>query len=319
MSRKSRTTLSVVERLIEQRRLFQDWLTKLSGEVDGMPPHVVERVRNDYRARFDGVMRELGEHRDALREALHEAQERHDGLDSQQTAKKDELAEMKLRRQVGEIDENRFKEQSGMLKAVLDGFQKDISSAMREIERYEEILDVITTDEKPAPPLAPAAAAADDEDEYEDDEEEEEDDEEEEEEPVRAPAPSRAAPPPPPRPAPPPAPRSSPPPAQKASVDDLAFLRSITPPQGTRPVSAPTPQPPPPPAPRAAPAPEVSNFNAAPGLVHLPPDEDDEPAAAPAAAVPASREEGLVCGECGALNRPTEWYCEKCGAELAAL
>ena len=27
----------------------------------------------------------------------------------------------------------------------------------------------------------------------------------------------------------------------------------------------------------------------------------------------------LKCNECGALNYPTEWYCERCGAELAAL
>ncbi|MEP6572779.1 MAG: hypothetical protein ABJD11_08785 [Gemmatimonadota bacterium] len=27
----------------------------------------------------------------------------------------------------------------------------------------------------------------------------------------------------------------------------------------------------------------------------------------------------LKCGECGTMNRPTEWYCERCGAELAAL
>src|SRR5258708_2905205 len=27
----------------------------------------------------------------------------------------------------------------------------------------------------------------------------------------------------------------------------------------------------------------------------------------------------LKCGECGSMNRPTEWYCERCGAELAAL
>jgi hypothetical protein len=26
----------------------------------------------------------------------------------------------------------------------------------------------------------------------------------------------------------------------------------------------------------------------------------------------------LRCGECGAMNRPLEWYCEKCGAELTA-
>ncbi len=27
----------------------------------------------------------------------------------------------------------------------------------------------------------------------------------------------------------------------------------------------------------------------------------------------------LKCQECGAMNRPTEWYCESCGAELAAI
>ena len=27
----------------------------------------------------------------------------------------------------------------------------------------------------------------------------------------------------------------------------------------------------------------------------------------------------LKCNECGGLNYPTEWYCERCGAELAAL
>ena len=27
----------------------------------------------------------------------------------------------------------------------------------------------------------------------------------------------------------------------------------------------------------------------------------------------------LKCAECGAMNYPTEWYCERCGAELAAL
>ena len=26
----------------------------------------------------------------------------------------------------------------------------------------------------------------------------------------------------------------------------------------------------------------------------------------------------LKCSECGTLNYPTEWYCERCGGELAA-
>jgi uncharacterized OB-fold protein len=27
----------------------------------------------------------------------------------------------------------------------------------------------------------------------------------------------------------------------------------------------------------------------------------------------------LRCRECGTMNLPTEWYCEQCGAELAAV
>lgn len=32
-----------------------------------------------------------------------------------------------------------------------------------------------------------------------------------------------------------------------------------------------------------------------------------------------SGERTLRCAECGAMNLPTEWYCERCGAELASL
>ena len=48
----------------------------------------------------------------------------------------------------------------------------------------------------------------------------------------------------------------------------------------------------------------------------------DEPVAptaeaeADARAAEASRT--LKCQECGWMNYPTEWYCEKCGGELAA-
>ena len=35
--------------------------------------------------------------------------------------------------------------------------------------------------------------------------------------------------------------------------------------------------------------------------------------------VPAEQTKTLKCQECGTMNYPTEWYCERCGAELAAL
>jgi hypothetical protein len=33
----------------------------------------------------------------------------------------------------------------------------------------------------------------------------------------------------------------------------------------------------------------------------------------------AERHKTLKCQECGTMNYPTEWYCERCGAELAAV
>jgi hypothetical protein len=34
---------------------------------------------------------------------------------------------------------------------------------------------------------------------------------------------------------------------------------------------------------------------------------------------PVEGAKSLKCAECGAMNFPTEWYCERCGAELASL
>jgi hypothetical protein len=43
------------------------------------------------------------------------------------------------------------------------------------------------------------------------------------------------------------------------------------------------------------------------------------PAEAGAGTKSGTTQRTLKCGECGAMNLPTEWYCERCGAELAAL
>jgi uncharacterized OB-fold protein len=35
--------------------------------------------------------------------------------------------------------------------------------------------------------------------------------------------------------------------------------------------------------------------------------------------VPAEQAKTLKCAECGTMNYPTEWYCERCGGELATM
>ena len=126
----------------------------------------------------------------------------------------------------------------------------------------------------------------------------------------------------------------------QGKLDELAFLKSVTGGEAAPP-SAPAPPASPSPAQRARPSGgfKAAEVPAAPphhppppapaaGPAHAPaPASPPTPAPQPVAARPADPakdrasqgQKTLKCGECGTLNRPTEWYCERCGAELAAL
>jgi len=293
MTRKGTKSQSAVERLLDQQRQYQDWLERLDAEAAGAAPsHVARRVRADYAARLDDVTKELAEHEDGVRQALEEAEERAEGLTKQHADRTDELAEARLRRQVGEFTEEQYEEIATRCKDSLADLTKEIGAVERDIDRYEEILGLIRGVRKaaapPPPPPPPAAAPA------------------VEERAVAAAEPRG-------RPSDPGRPRISQP---QLVVDELAFLRSITDKGGA---AAAAPQP--------APAPEPGRPEPARAdLVRRPAEERPKPerAPAPAGAAPggAPRESDpttktLVCTECGTKNLPSEWYCEKCGAELA--
>jgi len=295
MTRKSPRAQSqpVVERLLEQRRQYQEWLAKLDADAAGAAPsHVAARVREDYAARLEAVTSELREHEEGVRQALAEVAERAEEMARERGARNDELAEARLRRQVGEFDEVRYDEVAGRCKAVLGELAKDISAAERDIERYEEILALIQGPERveerapaarPAPPSpAPAAVAA----------------------------------------APPREPRVSQP--QIRVADELAFLRSVVAGGESKVQPAPAPAPPPAAPPPVAPAaPRVSSPGMQIPRFVAPPPATPEGQAAKQHRPPEGHREAdehaktLKCPECGTLNSPTEWYCEKCGAELS--
>lgn len=105
-----------------------------------------------------------------------------------------------------------------------------------------------------------------------------------------------------------------------AGVDELAFLKSVSEDEKTGPsarrASGGVPRPPETLGPPNVASPSQPLTTAAHTL---------EPTGGPTAAdmqgrpsVPTAQRT-LKCGECGTMNRPTEWYCERCGAELADL
>ena len=98
--------------------------------------------------------------------------------------------------------------------------------------------------------------------------------------------------PPPPPPSPPP-PLPPPPQKRRTPGDELAFLRSVTDDKNT-------------PSPRRATGAQYQI------------DEGATPEA-PVNADDVEVEKTLKCRKCGTMNLATEWYCENCGAELAAM
>jgi hypothetical protein len=297
MAKPTSETDTTIEALLQQRAQYEQWLARLDSAGDKAPPAVRARVRGDYEARLRGVIDQLRGFSATIAEELERHKGTQTGLDGERREAEEALAEAEVRHAVGEYSEEewrRINEESGALLGRLRG---ELRSVGDEIARLAEVQSLIGGAPKraeappPAPPPPPVAVAP-----------------EPEPEPVAPPPPPAPAPAAAARPAPKPAPREpeithGPPPA-----DELAFLKSVAPEEERKPA----------PAPAAAAARRGSN----PGPSGARGTEGAGTAsqtAAPGKPGAAGVAKTLKCGECGTLNRPTEWYCERCGAELAGI
>jgi hypothetical protein len=300
--RKDKSTAEI-QRLLEERRRIEQWLERLAMAADKTPAAVRERVQGDYRARLTAVVTELKGYADDLRGALAEQQARRDDLKGQERHATEELAEAELRHAVGEFAEPEWQSRKGAILERLIGIREGLGDAEEEIGEFEEVLSALDSApprraevRAPAPPPPPATP------------------------PPVAPPPAapRPAPAEPrvslgselglrdlsasgPRPAVPAAPpekaRAGAPPQAEAFGDELAFLKAVTEDR------------------KHAPAPRTSGATRAIPDVEKLADQQAVSQSRPS----VMNQRTLKCGECGAMNLPTEWYCDRCGAELATL
>ncbi len=307
MSKAPTKSTAAIQRLLEERRQYEAWIARIDAAGGAAPSTVRSRVRSDYEARLNAVTEELKVHAEAARLMAAQRKELRRDLQTKETTAAERLSEAELRHAVGEYDESQWTQVHKDALAELVSVREELGSIEEDIAQLEELERLVRLRPPTAPAQAPAASP-----------------------PAAAPAPNPTlAPAPttstmprvgsPPRPQPPgPAPqppRPEPKPEPKASdkptmIDELAFLKSVTEDE-KRGIGSPTPppatrrsgaqfQPSEPAAGRSAPAPT-------PAPAALPANDEPEPVRT------------LKCRECGTMNLPTEWYCESCGAELAAL
>jgi len=326
--------LSEVPSLLEERRKYEGWIAALEARRESTPPHVFQRVHDDYRGRLKRVEEQLAAYRGAIETERNNVESRLGQIRREEQNRYDERAELDLRIQVGELS-------AADAGTTIRSLDDNLGQLARERERLDAQISAFSR-------LLGGAAAA----------------------PTRPPNPEppRAAPPEPP-PAPAPEPRVS---ATGGAFDELAFLSSVVEfdrpsadpaapaASGNPPVTRASAEP-------AAPPPRLADIQDRNLEALAPRDEggaslltgvsgtaptathdanasesmlrDLGGSGAPRSETPsvigrratgaapltgrqtatAEQPKTLKCTECGAMNYPTEWYCERCGAELAAL
>lgn len=139
-------SIDEVRSLVAERQRYDDWLTALDARRAETPSRVFDRVHADYVARRDAVMTQLREHVGALSSHGDELDRRLTTLEAELATLEDERIEAMLRTAVGEYDDDRWEvvrqdveakiaslgEQRGGLLAEVDEIRTLLASASSE-------------------------------------------------------------------------------------------------------------------------------------------------------------------------------------------
>lgn len=305
---------------MEERARYEGWLAQLEARRDSTPPHVFDRVSADYRDRLQRVMEQLSSRAGDLENSAASLASRIAALFTDESTRKDERAEAELRAMVGEFTEDHAREVVSKCDEAIATLVSDREAVSGELTRVQQILAVARPGAVVAPPpqaTAPLPQADDDEAIV----------------PIESLAPADA-------------PEDAQPAKPAAAFDELAFLQSVV---HNPPANAPAPEATSPHA-EDRPAADAAATNGASSNAHggaasaeslgapnraptpilsRPPISEDAalpqstltPGSIPAFLkdMPTEQIKTLKCQECGTMNYPTEWYCERCGGELAAM
>jgi TolA-binding protein len=279
MAEREPVSLDALNGLLKERQRYEEWLAALEDKRTNTSDSVYQRVRSDYQTRLREVSSKLAERAGELRESIDSLTVKLEEVSSQELQQREARQEAELRAAVGEYTDKQWKEIGGAWDKELTRLSKEKSSLDAQLSELNRIF-ALSMKEKQAEGTAHVRPGSEDG--------------------------LRSAPVSPvvPRPAIPEPPTLNPPSRIEQPVANRAQTPTNTP--GTR-----------------------SPFDQFPVL--RPGSAPGTPPSTTAVATPPSvprsggqdprseQHKTLKCPECGAANYPTEWYCERCGGELATM
>jgi hypothetical protein len=357
MTKSKTNALDTLRALIAERQQYDQWISTLESKRDGTPEQVFNRVYSDYASRRDRVVEEIKSHAEELQLSIAALSARLGEVAKEEDARRETLQEAELRAAVGEYDVAQWESLQAEANRELGKIASERASLENQLAELDSIrkLSEVTAlgaetsaaasvpmpvpvsaqpeASKPAafssgPDAAPVSATRPFTPERDHSD-------------IQRPALSEAGWPTrdivesPAAAAPPAAPlRSAASSASTPSTPSTVLASAPAPPApASRPFSVP-PEPPRATTDPAATAPRPSAFPPAPPPAPAPPSRKkrDTPSgkdsqisagfSKPVSTPSDSRPEvnkTLKCPECGTANYPTEWYCERCGGELATM
>ncbi|HEX9607380.1 MAG TPA: hypothetical protein VF962_09135 [Gemmatimonadaceae bacterium] len=279
MAEKEPVSLDALNGLLKERQRYEEWLAALEEKRASTPDSVYQRVQSDYQTRLREVSSKLAERAGELRENIDALTVRLEEISRQERQQREARQEAELRAAVGEYTDKQWKEIGGAWDKELARLVKEKGAVDAQLNELSRIF-ALSVKEKQAEAIAAGRAISGD---------------------GSRPPISPVVP----RPAIPEPPTLNPP----ARVEQQVATRSQQPSQN-------------PPGGR-------SPFDEFPVL--RPGGGSGTPPSTAVATPPSVPKTGgtqdprseqhktLKCPECGAANYPTEWYCERCGGELATM
>jgi len=280
MADREPVSLDALNGLLKERQRYEEWLTALEQKRGVTSDAVYQRVQGDYQARLREVSSKLAERAGELRESIDTLTARLEEISRQELQQREARQEAELRAAVGEYTDKQWKEIGGAWDKEISRLSKEKAALDTQLTELNRIF-ALSMKEKQAEAIAHGRPGSEDG-------------------VGRAPISPVV-----PRPAIPEPPTLNPP----SRID-----QSVSRQQPTTP-SAPQTRSPfdqfPVLRPGGAPATPPST-----AAVATPP---SVPKSGGSQDPRSEQHKTLKCPECGAANYPTEWYCERCGAELASL
>jgi hypothetical protein len=298
--------LDAVAGLMLERQRYEAWIAQLEAKRAITPPHVFERVRADYEARLKDVIAQLSGRTTELKDTIAALTTRLAALQKEESKLRDERYEAELRAAVGEYTPEQWKDLVATSDAELARRAADRANVSSELARLQQILSMSGSRAASGelPPLPANALDGSDAS-------------------GSTSAPITAVPG---------APGTREPGRPGPNFDELAFLKSVIDPRAEAAAASQAPASPGAPTPGAPPPASDAGSSSAPrprpGAAALSTPQEQKPVVERPPEpevpeflkdVPVDNVKTLRCAECGSMNYPTEWYCERCGAELTSM